>query len=317
MTSGSDSELQVPLIEEVFVSIVEERMIDQLSSRVTKAFPDLRFSKVVLEEGGGDHRLLILDDQLVFRFPREGRHDLRLEIRLLNALRQRCSLPIPHYVYVHPTVNFAGYHLISGTQLTSRRFAALGHPAQAAVLDEAAEFLSAMHGLAPSAIAAQEAWPHIWSAAQFADYGRKENLPIIAHHLPKSVPALESFYRLYELDQAPCDVVLHGDLVGDHILLADDENGLAGMIDFGDIALGDPAQDLLGFWSYGVGAVKHIVERYCFSAGDPGLLRRSHNHYIRYTVQRLAEELKISGSSCSKTMGRKFEDLLMNACALT
>ena len=34
-----------------------------------------------------------------------------------------------------------------------------------------------------------------------------------------------------------------------HILLADDRRQLAGIINFGDVAVGDPAQDLMGLWA--------------------------------------------------------------------
>ena len=39
-----------------------------------------------------------------------------------------------------------------------------------------------------------------------------------------------------------------GDLVRDHLLVDEHTGHLTGIIDFSDVALGDPAQDFLGFW---------------------------------------------------------------------
>ena len=60
--------------------------ISQLINQVAVVFPDLAFNHARLEEGGGDNRLLILDERLAIRFPRVGTHDLNLEIAVLEAL---------------------------------------------------------------------------------------------------------------------------------------------------------------------------------------------------------------------------------------
>lgn len=84
---------------------------------------------------------------------------------------------------------------------------------------------------------------------------------------------------------------MHGDLVPEHILLDEKTGQLSGIIDFGDVALGDPAQDFLGFWTYGEDTACRIIDLYCSDSTDPGLLRRSRNHFIRYRLDQLYENI--------------------------
>ena len=67
------------------------------------------------------------------------------------------------------------------------------------------------------------------------------------------------------------------------------------------MALGDRAQDFLGFWHYGETAAAQIVELYAPDKADPGLLARSRNHFIRYRIDRLFETLRDGG--CADVRG--------------
>ena len=71
----------------------------------------------------------------------------------------------------------------------------------------------------------------------------------IERSFPTLAKEIAAFYSIYENDQAPHLVVLHGDLVEEHLLLSFNRERLAGIIDFGDVGLGDPADDLKGFWA--------------------------------------------------------------------
>ena len=89
--------------------------------------------------------------------------------------------------------------------------------------------------------------------------------------------------------------VVHGDLVTDHILVEDGGEHLAGIIDFGDVGLGDPALDLAGCWGYGHGPMLRLIERYGSADGD--LFNRSHNHFIRRRIDLLFEQLSEGGAA--------------------
>lgn len=275
-----------------------EALTAALAARVRAAFPRLEFSQPVLNERGEDHYALILDHRYVFRFPRHDNHPtgLRLELAVLDALRGRCALPVPDYRYVAPGGDFAGYEMIDGVELTPDRFAALSRAAQETVLDQIAGFLSAIHGLAPDQVTARlgaglEPWPNAGTPKDAASDGRARRLPSIARAMPELASLVDGFYGRLALRPPAAQRLTHSDVTLDHLLLAPSGERLAGVIDFGDVELGDPAYDFTYLWSYGDWAPGHVFDRYALKDREPGLLERSRWHFARYRISRLGEAL--------------------------
>ena len=262
-----------------------------LLDRVRSAFPRLAIGRCRVERSGGDHVLLVIDEEHVFRFPRDGMHGLQFEMAVLAALRGRTAVAVPAYDHVDPAGRFAGYRFIAGVSLTPARFAALGTAAQERLLDTAARFLAELHGLTPGDIAWPGEWPTSWTAAHYADRGLAEHLPLLAAHAPSLATPAERFYRDHRHDAPSGRVIVHGDLVAEHLLLDWQASRLSGIIDFGDLALGDAAQDLAGFWAYGADAVERLAASHSSTGTDPGLFRRSRNHFVRDRLDRLCDGL--------------------------
>ena len=261
----------------------------RLWRQVKTAFPDLPGSRFKLEQAGGDHLLLIVDQRRAFRFPRPGKHGLDLERAVLRSLSPQVRIATPDYDVVDPQGCFAGYHLIPGVSLTPVRFSLLATDTAQDLIAGVVTLLRSLHSLEPDAFRAPGSWPRMWSPSQFADRLQRERLPLLTDRIPTLAAPIESFLRRYRNDRAAREVVLHGDLVGDHLLVDEQTGRLAGIIDFSDVALGDPAHDLLGFWAYGAGAAIRAVCLYGQPAADPTLLTRSRNHFIRYQIDRLFE----------------------------
>ncbi len=247
-----------------------------------------------VDDTGGDHILLIVDEQYAFRFPRAGMHSLDLELETLKHLQARTTLRTPVYDYVDPDGRFAGYRLIEGSPLTGERFAQLPVRIRHSVIDDVASFLTVLHAMAPSATAPLSHWPRAWGAVEYADR-LTERLPLIGARYPALAASITDFIEEYRLSQSIGMVVVHGDLVTDHILVEDGAKHLAGIIDFGDVALGDPALDLAGCWDYGHGPMVRLIERYGSADGD--LFNRSRNHFIRRRIDLLFEQLSEGGAA--------------------
>lgn len=263
---------------------------DMLADRVRSTFPEVTFLRAELEERGGDHRVLILDSGYAFRFPRRYYQRARLgsEIATLAVL-ERCSpLALPRYRFVDPAGEFAGYPFIAGSELTTERFARLGPPARARIMAELGRFLRVLHGLAPDA---QMLATGCDTAALVAE-ARATTLPIVADYRPQLGERLAAFYAAYPVARDCPACVLHGDLVDDHILLAPDQTRLAGIIDFGDVRIGDPAEDLMFMWSYGEAAMAQLLDAYRRDGGDPELADRSCWAHVRFRADRLAAALR-------------------------
>ncbi|UAK25630.1 phosphotransferase family protein [Sphingomonas nostoxanthinifaciens] len=283
--------------------------VDQLAALVGQVFPLISLDDRRLERSGGDHDLLIVDESFAFRFPRSGVHGLALEIDVLRHLRRRSAVATPTYSHVDPAGRFGGYPLISGSALTPACFAVLPEDRRDGVLRAAAVFLSALHGLSPEVIAPVRQWPSMWTPAEFAHRGLTEFVPAIAEDLPDQARAAGAFYARYRELELPPPVVVHGDLVYEHVLIDKDTLELTGIIDFGDIALGDPAQDFLGFWAYGVDAAARAIDLYDPGGPDAGLIERSRHHFIRYCLDRLLENVD-RGPSARHDLAAGIDELL-------
>jgi aminoglycoside 2''-phosphotransferase len=261
-----------------------EVVLAGLVARIRAAFPNLAFSRASLNDLGEDHAVVILDDAWVFRFPRgpEAANYDAGERRLLAHLNGAATLATPRYEFVSPAGDIAGYRMIEGDQLSAALLAGLSRAKQEQVLDELGAFLAVLHSipLALAAAADGSSIPPRTAAETVRRHRRRRDR--IAAGLPGNLAArLDRFYEALPaaVDGAP-QVLVHGDLTEDHILLA--PNGhLAGLIDFTDAGPGDPAFDFTFLWAYGDWAPARALHRY---GADDGLLTRSRWWFARYCV---------------------------------
>lgn len=183
--------------------------------------------------GGWDSEARLVDGRWVERRPRRpevGRR-LRRETRLMPWLAPQLPLlvPVPQPI---PDEPYAVRHeLVPGEPVADPG------PAHGRALGR---FLRALHAAAPAeavrqgAPAAEEAAAE--RAALAADF-RARVLPLLPAELDR--PARE---LLEALPACPADTLVHGDLGPEHVLGHGD--ALTGVIDFGDVHIGDPAIDL-------------------------------------------------------------------------
>jgi aminoglycoside 2''-phosphotransferase len=223
-----------------------------LVARIRAEFPDLAFARAKLNDLGEDHAVVFLDEAWVFRFPRnaEVAAHAAMERRLLEALQPVSPIAVPAYDHVSRAGDFGGYRMIAGQELSEALFASLGPAAQARVLDELGRFLSAL------------------TPAQLADADR------FYEALPAAVICSER-------------ALTHRDLTEDHILLDDSGDRLAGVIDFTDAALGDPAFDFTFLWAYGDDAPARVARSYGDDQTVAGILTRSHWWFARYRLDQI------------------------------
>lgn len=217
-------------------------------------FPDLNSERLALLGVGWDNTAYLVEERLVFRFPRRqiAAGLLAQEVRILPLLASHLPLPIPISLYQGAPQDaypypFAGYALIPGSTACRIAWSDAERAQNATPL---AQFLSALHRL--PVLDAVRAWApgdHI-GKTDLAKRGPQlqERLLAIVPELEAigmDLPALQELVaRLAQTapsSQPTCWV--HGDLYARH-LLVDAKRTLCGVIDWGDVHLGDPALDL-------------------------------------------------------------------------
>lgn len=251
------------------------------------------FSKSVFIEYGDDHVVAILDEKIVFRFPRTAtyRKSFNGELKLLAALKDRTPLPVPDYVYLSKKKDFGGYKLIKGKELTEARFARSTNVQKKRIIRDIAQFLRVMHQINKNILPASRA-EEPWSMDDLKQYKTRywmQRRKILASFV--DTPKLEQIDAFYDAFVHVCQecrakTIIHGDLSVDHVLLDITKGRLSGIIDFGDAAIGDPAHDFAFLWSYGDEVVRAVYQKYGLHK-DKELLDRSEWYYVRHLIDRL------------------------------
>jgi aminoglycoside phosphotransferase (APT) family kinase protein len=266
-----------------------------------------RLAPVGLEQfgAGWDNTAYLVNRSYVFRFPRRrvALQALKSENELLPVLAARLPLSVPVPIFVgQPTMPypwiFSGYKLLPG------RTACEAHPTDAqrvGIAESLAELLVELHGIRADEARRLGAIPDVigrLDAGKLQAKARQNLATISGSGLITEVSPWLRVLDSLEVVPAPRRVCLvHGDLYARH-LLVDRDNSLSGIIDWGDLHLGDPAVDLSvvfgffppaarsAFWSiYGpvegdvlklarLRAIHHsaAVVAYAYDIADPDLL---------------------------------------------
>jgi aminoglycoside phosphotransferase (APT) family kinase protein len=187
-----------------------------------------RNPRTVLElDHGYDFEVAIVDDEWVFRFPRRAvvEEALKVEIALLPALASALPVDVPSFEHISRQPFFVGYRLIRGEPLVDED------------QDGVRAFLDALHAVDPAGLPVER--PD-WVEAYREQCGKFEDLvlPLLDEDLrPRAKHLFGEVETLVGFEPA----LLHADLGPEHLLVHDGR--LAGVIDWGDTRVGDPALD--------------------------------------------------------------------------
>lgn len=170
---------------------------------------------------GWDSTATLVGERWVERRPRraEVEASLRREVAVMPWLAPELPLPVPVPVLVSADPFVVRHELVPGGELASPN-AAQGR--------QLGEFLLALHGVA----VAEAVSRGVGSPPVPLDRFRAEVLPLV----PDQGDLLDA------IAAAPVDTLVHGDLGPEHVLGRD--GVLTGVIDFGDVHVGDAAIDL-------------------------------------------------------------------------
>jgi aminoglycoside phosphotransferase (APT) family kinase protein len=220
-------------------------------SLIETQFPQLVPVKAESIGAGFDNTAFCVNSAHIFRFPR--RHFavqfLGAETRLMPVLSPRLPLPVPRPMFVGHLTDaypwpFAGYQMLPGRTACS---ATLDDDQRAAMARPLARFFAALHAIPVADVTRYGAGPDTIARLDLVRRvpRARENLAQLAER--RLVEDVDPFMTI--LDSAPAnyapatDTLVHGDLYARHLLI-DVDGRLAGVIDWGDVHLGDRAVDL-------------------------------------------------------------------------
>lgn len=275
-----------PLGGKESASIYHEETVTSESAKaiIAATFPQFRGVRVELLDEGWDFRVFEVDTRWLFRFPKreEGVTKLNMERKLLSGLGEWVSLPVPNYEYFGGSREnsgrpFAGYRKLPGipgdlSEAVDRHL----------VARQLGLFLDKLHTYPVDRAREAGVWEEgdlvaHWRDKSFEELNRIVDLQVdlyhLRHYLESDVPS--------PFEDAPR--LVHNDLWAEHILVDLRSGGVSGIIDWGDAAIGDPAVDFAGLYTwYGESWLECVLECY------PGTLDSEVISRARYLATCLA-----------------------------
>lgn len=218
---------------------------------IQEQFPDLAAEKIRLLGVGWDNSAFIVNEIYIFRFPRReiALPLLEAEWCALPKLAARLPVPIPFPEWKGvPSEKFpwpfTGYRMVPGL---SACHANLSEEQRAHLAEPIARFLKDLHAIPPAELA---------PCHFFGDNRARIDWALITQRIAKTFQQLDEIglpeqktelealvATLQNLRPPSNSTVVHGDFYVRHLLI-DEKLHLAGVIDWGDVHLGDPAIDL-------------------------------------------------------------------------
>ena len=253
-------------------------MSEQRARReIERAFPELRVREVAFLGAGEDSDAYLVNGEWVFRFPKREAvaRALGREIALLPKLAGHLSVAIPQFEYVGQQADtgllFAGYRLIPGEPLTRELFDAFVPADQERLLATIAGILQGVHGFPVAEAAAcgvEELSTQEWVASCWAR-GRAAVLPLLARDDGLALARMIERFLADERNFVYTSCLLYADFAPEHVLYDAAARAITGLIDWGDLAIGDPDFDLMYVYQdYGADFVQRLLAHYPHAEPD-------------------------------------------------
>lgn len=270
--------------------------------RIKEEFPEITWNSYRHLAHGWDHAVLILDEALVFRAPKDpaSPSELANEAGLLRHLERRLDVGIPRYVHLAADGSFGGYRLLPGRELDIDTLRGLSGEERERVTAQLAAFLTSLHET-PRSVAREHGVPEKDPEEDHEDLVR-DTEKLVSPHLGRwELEAVRTVLAelAAELRRRRPTALLHGDLSGEHILW-DAEKRRINIIDFSDRMLGDPALDFAGLLAYGRDFAARVLEEYD-GPGDERTLERARLYFKRIAIETMVYSFQ--GYPCTFEQG--------------
>ena len=225
---------------------------------------------IVRIDEGWTNVVLEVNGKWIFRFVRDRSNtQLAVEQAFLPLFKGHSPLPIPEIQY--SGTNFIAYEKIEGVKYSESVFRSLGRFERTSHAASLGDFLSSLHAvpfehryLKTAPFGGGDFWEELWSSAA----------PRLQSSTRQSAEGY--FHRALSriASAAYSNVVTHSDFGTGNVLIDAAGSGLTGVIDFGDIGIGDPAADFATFYRrFGKPFAEAMAEAYQLPLGEDFWMR--------------------------------------------
>lgn len=235
-------------------------MKNSFIEHIQKVYPNLPIEQFYLNEIGQNNDVFIVNESLVFRFPKykNGILQLKKETEILNYIKDIISTPIPNPIYhsfeeLEPGKVFTGYNLIDGVPLWKESLKGIkNYELVKGVANQLVSFLIELHAISEEKVSRDLKLkvrnPRI-EMYNLYDRIQKKLFPYIKKDAQEEITyTFETFLKGEAFSKVDITLI-HGDFGASNILWNPETSRISGIIDFGGSGLGDPAYDFAGILS--------------------------------------------------------------------
>ncbi|WP_010281239.1 phosphotransferase family protein [Bacillus timonensis] len=227
--------------------IKESAEFDWVKETISKYMGNTKIKHIMKLGEGWRSKAYLINHTFVFRFPKAeaGAIDTEKEIKVLPYLKNQITLQIPEFIYCGRQDNgfpFVGYKRLQGDPLTEQQLLSLPVEVRNRICDKIAEFINQISSF--NVEKAREL--HVQETNFYHEYlqtfkeVQEKVYPIINKELQTHITSRFTSYLDNKEYFIYTPMLLHSDLSIDHLLFDKQRQELTGIIDFGDMRIGDP-----------------------------------------------------------------------------
>ena len=231
-----------------------EEYLDRIQAEF---FEPINSYKIIQE--GWTNLVVEINEQWIFRFVRDQtKTQIAVERDFLPKFAKVSPVNIPSLIISGD--DYIAYRKIAGDRFSPQNFLLFSNTQKAKLFELLGQFLTCLHN-----------FPFTHRYLSAAPYGRSDFwndlwLPVRDNLSEQTRNKAECFFNhaFQQINAIPFEKTLtHSDLGTNNILVNYDRYHLAGIIDFGDISIADPAVDFAGFYrNFGRQFVEELLKYY-------------------------------------------------------
>jgi len=237
-----------------------------------------RITNYTVIDKGWTNIVFDINDTWIFRFARFSEsNQIVVEKDFLPSFASISPIKIPSpdlefsKILKQSNYRFIAYQKIQGEKLSHKRLESFSQKEQEQLCQSLGDFLSALHSfdfkhehLAEYPYGGKSFWNDLWPVVE----------PLLNQETKDKAYAFFSEVTEILKKNSIRKCITHSDLGTNNLLLHYPKNQLAGVIDFGDIAIADPAIDFSSFYRhFGKHFVEMILEHYSPAVDEDFWLR--------------------------------------------
>ena len=248
---------------------------------IDELYPNISTDRIQIFDDGWDYVVFVIDGQKAIRFPRRSDYAKRLpvEVAFLNQFGDQLPVSVPRltlYADGETSLPYVTYDFIPGIQFKKSISDTFSKAELRQVALQIGSFLDKLHSisiekaikLGVKQAESLETWRNKFEKIKI------DVFPLITKaEQAWAISIFESFFETIRENPMPLTVI-HSDIMPEHIIVNPKTHKLSGIIDFGDLEIGDPAYDFTFLAKYGKDFLNWTYETYNHSKGPEFEIRR-------------------------------------------